>query len=343
MRDKYLNNCVFAKTILMLFVIIGHSISFWNGTWFTALTPEKTSIFYKYLSIFIGGFHIYCFALISGYIFYYLKIERGKYQNYLQFIWLKIKRLIIPFWFVMLCWVLPINQLFFKYNKSNIIFKFLLGTSPSQLWFLLMLFWVFVIFWSLAKFIDQHYFFGVIIMFLFYLLGTVGSNICPNYYMIWTACRYVLFFGGGFFIRKFKIEFLSKNNPLLFGGCYAVIFIIYVITYNVGDVSNIYKLYSYGIECVFHLVGAFTAFFILQKLAEYPINGLKINELAKYSMPIYLFHEQIIYLVIGMLNGKMNIYILSIICFVVSIILSYVVSKLLFKWKFTRILIGEKV
>lgn len=43
------------------------------------------------------------------------------------------------------------------------------------------------------------------------------------------------------------------------------------------------------------------------------------------------------------LNGKMNIYILSIICFVVSIILSYVVSKLLFKWKFTRILIGEKV
>mgnify|MGYP006993155242 FL=1 len=73
MRDKYLNNCVFAKTILMLFVIIGHSISFWNGTWFTALTPEKTSIFYKFLSNFIGGFHIYCFALISGYIFYYLR------------------------------------------------------------------------------------------------------------------------------------------------------------------------------------------------------------------------------------------------------------------------------
>ena len=180
MQDKYLNNCVFAKTILMLFVIIGHSISFWNGAWFTALTPEKTSIFYKYLSIFIGGFHIYGFALISGYIFYYLKIERGKYQNYLQFVWLKIKRLIIPFWFVMLCWVLPINQIFFKYNKSNIIFKFFLGTSPSQLWFLLMLFWVFVIFWPVAKFIDHHYFFGVIIMLFFYLLGTGGSNIIPN-------------------------------------------------------------------------------------------------------------------------------------------------------------------
>lgn len=344
MRDKYLNNCVFAKTILMLFVIIGHSISFWNGEWFTALTPEKTSIFYKYLSIFIGGFHIYGFALVSGYIFYYLKIEKNKYQDYLQFILRKIKRLIVPFIFVMLCWVLPINQIFFKYNTSDIIFRFLLGTNPSQLWFLLMLFWVFVIFWPIAHWIDHYCFGGIIIMFFFYLLGTVGSNICPNYYMIWTACRYVLFFGCGFFIRKFKMESLSKKNPLIFASCYCLIFAIYKITYNVGDVSNIHKIYSYGIECIFHLVGSITVFFILQRLAEYfNVNGGKSTKLAQYSMPIYLFHEQIIYIVIGLLNGKINIYILSIICFVVSVSGSYIISKVLFKWKFTRILIGEKM
>lgn len=343
MRDRYLDNCTFAKTMLMIFVIIGHSISFWNGEWFTALTPEKTSVLYKYLSIFIGGFHIYGFALISGYIFYYLKIERNKYQNYLKFIQLKIKRLIIPFLFVMFCWVLPINQIFFKYNISDIVFKFLLGTNPSQLWFLLMLFWVFVIFWPMTNFINQYYFGGIIIVCFLYLLGTVGSNICPNYYMIWTSCRYILFFCCGFFIRKFKMEFLSKNNPLIFFSCYCLSFMIYKFTYNVGNVSDIYKLYSYGIECVFHLTGAITAFFIFQRLAEYiDTNQKQISKLSRYSMPIYLFHEQIIYLVIGLLNRKLNIYILSIVCFMVSISLSYIISKILFKWRVTRILIGEK-
>ena len=119
MEDKYLSNCTFVKTILMFFVIIGHSISFWNGAWFTALTPEKTSTIFKYLSIFIGGFHIYGFALISGYIFYYLKIEKHKYQNYLSFILTKFKRLIIPFIFVLVCWVIPINQYFFKYKTTE--------------------------------------------------------------------------------------------------------------------------------------------------------------------------------------------------------------------------------
>ena len=84
--------------------------------------------------------------------------------------------------------------------------------------------------------------------------------------------------------------------------------------------------------------------FIFSKKSEVEPNLLsKINELAKYSMPIYLFHEQVIYLVIGLLNYKLNIYILSIICFTTSIILSYIISKLLFRWSFTRLLIGEKV
>ena len=345
MEDKYLSNCTFVKTILMFFVIIGHSISFWNGAWFTALTPEKTSTIFKYLSIFIGGFHIYGFALISGYIFYYLKIEKHKYQNYLSFILTKFKRLIIPFIFVLVCWVIPINQYFFKYKSNEIIFRYLLGTNPSQLWFLLMLFWVFIIFWPLAHFVDQHSFYGFIIMCCFYLVGLFGSNICSNYYMIWTACTYVLFFGCGFLIRKFKIDKICNNSKLFslfFIGSYFILFSIYMFTYNVGNVSAFYKIYSYGLQCIFHLVGGVSAFFVLQSLANTSFNNEITIKLAKYSMPIYLFHEQIIYVVIALLNGKLNIYVLSIFCFVISVCLSYLISKLLFKWKFTRILIGEK-
>lgn len=343
MDDRYLENCTIAKTVLMLFVIIGHSISFWNGAWFTALTPERTSSVYKYLSIYIGGFHIFAFTMISGYLFYYLRIEKGKYKNGLKFIGVKFKRLIIPFISVLLVWVIPINQYFFSYDLKTIVYRYILATNPSQLWFLLMLFWVFIIIWPLARIMNEHFCFGVALMLGLYALGVVGTKICPNYFMIWTSCQYFIFFGMGFYFRKFKLEYLCKINPLLYIVIYCGVFFIYVFTYDVGNVSTLYKLYSYGIELLFHLSGALCAFCILQNVGQMRgFNSALVKRLAVYSMPIYLFHEQIIYIVIGMLNGKINIYVLSILCFFISVTLSYLISKILFKWKITRFLIGEK-
>lgn len=146
-----LNNCRFVKTILMFLVILYHSIVFWSGDWFTiekiAFPSNSLSIFSQWLN----SFHVYAFTLVSGYIFFSLKIENGKYQKYGMFLINKLKRLVLPACFITLLWVIPISVYFYHYKLDEIITKFLLANSPSQLWFLWMLFWVFVLFWPLSS------------------------------------------------------------------------------------------------------------------------------------------------------------------------------------------------
>lgn len=75
MTENNLNNSVFVKTILMLLVILGHACAFWSGHWFTenpAIQSQGLNILYSW----VNSFHIFAFALVSGYIFTY-KINGG--------------------------------------------------------------------------------------------------------------------------------------------------------------------------------------------------------------------------------------------------------------------------
>jgi fucose 4-O-acetylase-like acetyltransferase len=75
MEEKTLDNCRFVKTILMILVILGHACGFWAGSLFIG-EPAIPSLGVKVLSIWVGSFHIYAFALVSGYVFMF-KILRG--------------------------------------------------------------------------------------------------------------------------------------------------------------------------------------------------------------------------------------------------------------------------
>lgn len=95
---------------------------------------------------------------------------------------------------------------------------------------------------------------------------------------------------------------------------------------------------------VLHVVGAIMAVSILYKIAcmvSWKDNGI-IKCLSKYSMPMYLFHQQIIYFSIVALNGKVNPWINAGVNFAVAVIGSLVISIILMHWKITRFLIGEK-
>lgn len=63
--------------------------------------------------------------------------------------------------------------------------------------------------------------------------------------------------------------------------------------------------------------------------------------LMPYTMPIYLFHQQIMYFTISALNGKVSPFTNASINFVVALGLSIFISVFLMKWKATRFLIGE--
>ena len=95
------------KVLMMLAVVLYHSCMFFTGSWFDGATPVYEA---SYLSIFarwLNTFHVQTFAMASGFLFYCLRTERGKYTNFGKDVLKRGKRLLLPYFCVMLTWVIP--------------------------------------------------------------------------------------------------------------------------------------------------------------------------------------------------------------------------------------------
>ena len=325
----------------MLVVVAYHCMFFWNGTWFTK-NPIVESKVLAILSLWMNSFHIYGFTLVSGYLFYFLKCERGKYSNFLPFTLNKVKRLIVPVVFISSFWAIPFTIHYLHTEIVEIFRRYALGISPSQLWFLLMLFFVFMLFYPLTNFFKRYNVRGALIVLVIYSIGFVGMMVLPNIYQIFTACTYLPMFWLGFKIRQYSSQRLMKVSAFIW--IVADVLLFSLVQY-ISEFNNTFiKLLNVGLTFLLHIIGAIMAFVVLQKLA----NRVNWNEskiftlLSKNSMPVYLFHQQIVYVFIAALNGKINPYFHVGITFVATMTISLLISTLLMKFKWTRFLLGEK-
>lgn len=332
-QNSRLDNLSIVKTGLMLSVILGHSVNFWKGNWFTAVEPAINSTFLIWISDYVNSFHVYAFTLVSGYLFYYLKVEKGKYKSFNNFLKGKFLRLIVPYFFVCIVWVVPVAELFFRYNISEIVKRYILGTNPNQLWFLLMLFWVYIIMWPLTKICDKKPVIGTALISSLYVVGVLGSRIIPNYFFFWTGCEYSLFFLIGFLMRKF--DSLIRNKWYIWLCCHLVTFV--TCECIGGGVAHSI------LEILVHILGAIAAFETIGKFANRVNKDDKwFISISNKTMPMYLFHQQIIYFTIIMLNGYINPYMHALINYVFALLISYFISMLFTHNKYLRMLIGEK-
>ena len=341
-RSKELNNLNVLKAFLMLFVVLGHSLCFWGGNWFTQ-NPTEIVIPLITFSDWLNAFHIPCFVLVSGYIFYYLKFEKCRYNRFFPFVINKAKRLLIPFVSVSIFWAVPFACLFFSYNLIEVFVRFGLGSAPGQLWFLLMIFWVFVLFYPLSNFFQRKTLLGAGVVIIFYGIGILGPSFLPNLLQIFRALTYIPLFWLGFQLRRFGSDFIRKIPSLAWITAHLLLFIVSKIIANKGGLF--FTLFGMGINFLMHVVGALMAFVVLQALADrvdFEKNRF-FNLLIQNSMPIYLLSQQIIYLLIFFLNGKINPYLHGIINFVLSTAISLLLSLILKKFKWTKFLLGEKV
>lgn len=254
--------------------------------------------------------------------------------------------MLVPYVFSMLIWVAPISACFFHWEIAELFKKYVLCTSPSQLWFLWMLFGVFTIVWPMRKIMLEKPIIGWGISIVFYGIGMVGSNIIPNVFCIWTACQYVIFFYIGMRIRvksEMAESLLTERIPWYGWFIFDMILFAGSLWMDVQDGLTM-KAVSLGLRLLLHIVGAIMAWSVLQILAEHIHwnNSKAFNLLSAYSMPIYLFHQQIIYFVITALNGAVNPWINAVANFAVATFGAFVISAVLMKWKVTRFLIGEK-
>lgn len=340
-NDYELINCNFVKTILMLLVVIYHCMIYWTGKWFLDEPIYKSTIL-SIISQWLNTFHIYGFTLVSGYLFYYMKYEKNQYQKFIPFIINKSKRLLLPYAFVSIVWVIPMAVYWFDYGIFDIVKRFILGGSPNQLWFLLMLFDVFLIFYPISDFVKSHNFLGFLLIYVLYAIGIIFIGIVPNVFQIWRACSYMLLFWLGFKIRQYGSYYLYKIPSLIW---IIADLSLFVIVQSLREIDGIIiGLVCQGLTCALHIVGALMAFVILQKIAtkvQWKEHKTFIF-LGKNSMPIYLFHQQVIYILLYWLNGVINPYLHVIINIVVTMFVSLVISTILMRFKMTRFLIGEK-
>ena len=71
---------------MLVLVIVAHSMTFYAGDWFTAITPREPAPILVFAASYLASFVIFVFTFISGYLFQYLKFERGKYAGFAGFI-----------------------------------------------------------------------------------------------------------------------------------------------------------------------------------------------------------------------------------------------------------------
>lgn len=321
----------------MFLVILYHSCVYWTGTWFDKepmISCQTLSIFAKWLN----SFHIYGFVFASGYLYSFGRNELGKYRDKKKFLAKKAKRLLIPFYFVALAWVMPLQQLFFHNNVSIVVKDYIMANNPNQLWFLWMLFIVFTVTCILIEIIDKSLIAAVAISVGGYGLYLVLLGRFPNCFQIIMAMQYLSIFIAGYYIRKAGF---SKIPWFVWLITDIALFSLYEY---VPSGEHILRFIHYGIGFVLHIVGAIMAWTTLQALAN-KVNwkdNKTFNTLSSYSMPMYLFHQQIIYFTITWLNGRVNPWLHAGLNFIVTFIGSILISALLMHWKNTRFLIGEK-
>lgn len=336
-NDRHIEKLNFVKTVLMLIIVAYHSILCWSGTWFG--TPVYNAKYLALLAEWLNTFHIYAFTFVSGYIYYYIRYELKKrsYENFPIFLKNKVKRLIIPYISTCILWVIPVTLIIDEYTWRGIFNKYILGSGPSQLWFLLMLFNVFIIsfftsnYWAKKSFVS-----GILILLIFYLVSRNKIDISQKF-MLRTGIIYLLYFYTGFICRKIQFNF-NKNLIVLWTGVDIILFYLYK-TISFKSLSNLI-LFS----ALLKIVGIFMIVSILLYLADRV--SWKENKVFKFvskrSMLVYLFHQQLIYFTIVWFNGVVNPYMNAFINFIFSLGISLIMATIILKSKTLKIMFGEK-
>lgn len=339
-ENNRFENIAFIKTFMMVCVVLCHSMSFFTGSWFNVLTLDSNASYLAYFSEFLGTFHIQSFAMASGFLFYYLMTEKGRYNDPKNDIKKRAKRLLIPYLFASILWVIPIGIFFYHYSFGEIFSKFILMTGPAQLWFLIMLFMVFLFFELIGKRIKLSFGNLVLIYIITTIVGGLLSRANISYFQLAASVKYILFFYLGGYIYKNRKKISWKQVlPMI-----VVIAVLYALIVCFGKSDNTIIKYSVDfVEPLLSVLEVSVIYFLCSRLVQ-KCKGIVNNRFYKIlegnSFGIYLFHQQIIYFVIFWLNGTVPPIVLALCSFVIALFVSLVMSLLLRRNKVTRFMFG---
>lgn len=336
-KETELANCNYVKAILMLIIVLYHSMVMYagDGSW-SPVRPAAIAPFIGFVALWLNTFCVYVFTLVSGYLFYYVKYERGGYAQYIPFLVNKSKRLLVPYLFIATVWVVPVYM--FYYGTDRVIQNFVFGLAPNQLWFLLMLFWLFVMFWFISDLANKHIGLGAVIVCFLFVLGMF----VPNLWCIARGMKFMIFFYLGFVIRKLNLgnRLLYRIPSIIYILCSILLFV--VLEFFDENILGAVPFLGDIATTLLQIAGSVGFFVVLQKLVSHiPQNDKVARFLSKHSMVIYLIHQQLIYFSISWFNEIVPPGILVLINFAFSLAVSSLIAVILSKSRITRFLVGS--
>lgn len=270
------------------------------------------------------------FVFISGFLYGYMYLERGKYRNVQSFLINKFQRLLIPyfFWGILMIVSMPKVQI----TWINVF------TGVCHLWFLMMLFEIFVIMVLFnhlirVEFSTKYMDFAIIIVS--FMLLYVWKNITTHHYAlgIEATLYYLPAFLVGFYYAKYRRDNNSK------GVAYSLL-LIGIITLFVLSLFD----YSDTLYRVPAIIVSLSAMILLKNVSVSSYQSNVLNNLDKNSMGIYIFNQIVVFILL--LYPESNHFLSChqflgvLIVFIVSLMIPWILSNLFNKNKYISLLIG---
>lgn len=222
MQNKHILWIDDARTLTMLLVIIGHCtytrlMTPYGGiNYFSDMPSDEYSISWKLLGVlvsFIYTFHMPLFMMLSGACF---RLTIDRVTGMRAFVEKKAKRLLLPFVLTTLLLSVPLKYLGGYYSQSSnilqdIIFGQFLLMGNSHLWFVVSLFWIFVIYYSLHSIhlTEKRWFLPSLVCVS--IVATYIANKGFEFAGICLAFKHLVYFALGF-------KYLRRMDTVHWGG-----------------------------------------------------------------------------------------------------------------------------
>lgn len=333
------NNIALLKTVMMVVIVLYHSMLFFGGTWFTTVVPVYEANYLYEIAKWMNTFHIQAFTMASGFLFYYLRVKRTEI-GHLASIKKRAKRLLLPYLFTSLFWAAPMAIYFFKYSLWKLFNDFGLMIKPSQLWYLVMLFGVFVFFEFFGKKLKMNAKYFVAVFVATTVVGGILSKLNINIFQFAKIAQFILYFYLGGYIYENRKKISGKQALIMTVG--GVLLYIVVACMNAFG-PNWLSYVSSTVSPLVSVMEVGAIYYLCTWLVEKKKIKLKNKFYKLYeenSFGIYLFHQQIIYFTIIFLNGVVHPIVQVILSFVIASVISILMTIVLRKFKVTRLMFG---
>lgn len=321
-------------------VVLRHSFSPFRNSWDVSKYYEY-SLIADFTGSYISTISMPLFVFISGYIYYFLRNNLGKYSTYKILFNKKSRRLIVPYLVLA-----PIYIYFFLDYTSITSFLAHLWTGSGHLWFLLMMYIMFLSYYKFENYLCNHVIISLLIGLFLYAL------ILPLNYLgldpLVRVCKFFIFFQLGNLFNKHSLTILKylKDKVLLLFLLHLILFVTYF--YFVQILENKYALFALKQFTLLLSILAlcFVYGFLNVIIVLYPRFVTKLKPLIEFtnlnSYYIYLIHQPLLKIFFTFLFVQQMPMVLAIIAaFTGSMSISILIGNFLMKQKIGRALIGS--